>query len=73
MSKPETQPTEKPSWLTSFIWENCRCPTARRDGIVAWLKNEIEYLEGIERTRFGDGSLSAYKATLREMETINAE
>lgn len=48
-----------------FLREHKRRPTVARDGIVAWLTDEIVYLESIERTEFGDGSLSAYKSTLR--------
>jgi hypothetical protein len=48
-----------------FLREHKRRPTVARDGIVAWLKDEIAYLESIARTEFGDGSLSAYKSTLR--------
>jgi hypothetical protein len=47
-----------------FLAEHKRRPTVKRDGIVAWLTDEIAYLESIERTEFGDGSLSAYKSTL---------
>jgi hypothetical protein len=47
-------------------------PTASRDGIAAWLRDQIEYLESIKRTEYGDGSLSAYKAVLRELESVNA-
>lgn len=56
--------------MTSFLAEHKRRPTAKRDGIAAWLRDEIEYLEsiGIDRTEFGDGALSAYKNTLRELE-----
>ena len=55
-------------WMTTFLRENKRRPTAKRDGIAAWLREEIEYLESIDRTECGNGSLSAYKATLRELE-----
>lgn len=48
-----------------FLAEHKRRPTVARDGIVAWLNDEISYLESIARTEFGDGSLSAYKATLK--------
>jgi hypothetical protein len=48
-----------------FLREHGRRPIVARDGIVAWLTDEISYLESIELTEFGDGSLSAYKSTLR--------
>jgi hypothetical protein len=53
---------------TSFLMQHKRRPTARQDGIAAWLKDEIEYLEGVARTEHGEGALAAYKATLRELE-----
>ena len=49
-----------------------RRPTASRDGIAAWLRDQIEYLESIKRTEYGDGSLAAYNATIRELEPVNA-
>ena len=57
--------------MTAFLAEHKRRPTARQDGISAWLRDQIEYLEDIERTPFGDGSLSAYKSTLEELECAN--
>lgn len=60
-------PVDQP-WQTNFVREHKRSPTARRDGVAVWLRNEIEYLESITRTDFGDGSLSSYKAVLREIE-----
>ena len=51
-----------------FLSEHKRRPTAKRDGIGAWLKDEIAYLESIQRTERGEGALSAYKATLKELE-----
>lgn len=45
-----------------------RRPTVQRDGIEAWLLAEIQYLERIKRTDFGDGSLAAYKRTLKELQ-----
>lgn len=53
---------------TPFLAEHHRRPTAKRDGIAAWLKEQIAYLESIGRTEFGEGSLSAYKTTLQELE-----
>jgi hypothetical protein len=55
-------------WLTSFVREHKRSPTVKRDGVAAWLRNEIEYLESITRTQFGDGSLSSYRTVLKEIE-----
>lgn len=55
-------------WLTPFQAEHKRRPSAKRDGIAAWLRDEIAYLEAIKRTDFGDGSLSAYRAALDEVE-----
>lgn len=57
---------------TAFLAEHKRRPTAKRDGIAAWLKDEIEYLEQIERTPYGDGALRGYKATLLELASIDA-
>ena len=51
-----------------FLAEHKRRPTAKRDGIAAWLRDEIAYLESINRTYYGDGSLAAYKATLKELD-----
>lgn len=56
---------------TPFAREHGRSPTAKRDGIAAWLKEQIDYLESIARTNFGDGALSAYRETLRELEGDN--
>jgi hypothetical protein len=53
---------------TPFLREHHRLPTVKQDGIVAWLKEQVAYLESIDRTEFGDGCLSAYKSTLREVE-----
>lgn len=63
----ENKTTDAP-WATSFLREHKRSPSAVRDGIAAWLKDQIEYLESIGRTEFGDGALSAYKETLREFQ-----
>lgn len=57
--------------MTTFLARHCRRPTARLDGIAAWLRDEIEYLEAISRTPHGDGALAAYRGTLRELETID--
>lgn len=57
-----TQPVEP------FLAEHKRRPTAKKDGIAAWLRDEIAYLESIELTEHGNGALAAYKATLRELE-----
>ena len=57
---------------TSFLAKHKRLPTAKQDGIAAWLRDEIEYLEGNGRTPYGDGCLAAYKETLKELETVNA-
>ncbi len=51
-----------------FLAEHKRRPTAKRDGIAAWLRDEIAYLESIDRTEYGNGALSAYKSTLKELE-----
>lgn len=59
--------TDEP-WATSFVRKHKRSPTVKRDGITAWLRNEIEYLESISRTEYGDGSLSSYKTVLKEIE-----
>ncbi len=53
---------------TPFLAEHKRLPTAKRDGIAVWLREQIAYLESIGRTEFGDGCLSAYKSTLQEIE-----
>jgi hypothetical protein len=58
---------------TAFLAQHKRRPTAMLDGIAAWLRDEIEYLEAIRRTEHGDGALSAYKATLKEVETVDAQ
>lgn len=50
-----------------FLAEHKRRPTAKRDGIGAWLRDEIAYLESIDRTEHGNGALAAYKATLKEL------
>ena len=50
-----------------FLREHKRRPDVKRDGIVAWLEDEIAWLESITRTDNGDGALSAYKTTLREI------
>ena len=63
-----TEMTAEQPWLTSFVREHKRAPTAKRDGIAAWLRNEIEYLESIARTEFGNGSLASYKSALKEVE-----
>jgi hypothetical protein len=53
---------------TSFLREHKRNPSVQRDGIAVWLRDQIEWLESIDLTRFGDGSLAAYKSVLREVE-----
>jgi hypothetical protein len=59
--------------LTPFLAEHKRRPTAKQDGIAAWLKDQVAYLETIQRTRYGDGAWEAYKATLRELESANEQ
>ena len=56
---------------TTFVAQHKRSPTARRDGIAAWLRDQIEWLESIDLTEFGNGSLAAYKATLKELERVD--
>ena len=56
---------------TTFVAQQKRSPTARRDGIAAWLRDQIEWLESIGRTEFGNGSLAAYKAALKELERVD--
>lgn len=53
-----------------FLAANCRRPTAARDGIGAWLRDEIAWLESIARTEHGDGALAAYRAALHELERL---
>lgn len=65
---PDSTTTDHP-WTTSFRREHKRSPSVKRDGIEAWLKDEIEYLEDISLTEFGRGALSAYKSAL---EAINS-
>ena len=55
-------------WSTSFREQHKRAPTAKRDGIAAWLRDEIEYLEAIDLTQYGHGALAAYRAALEELE-----
>jgi hypothetical protein len=55
---------------TSFLAQHHRRPTAKQDGMAAWLREQIEYLETIELTPYGAGSLSAYKSVLEEFLTI---
>lgn len=70
MSDVPTPPTSyRPA--EPFLAEHKRRPTAKRDGIAAWLRDEIAYLESIRRTEFGDGALAAYKSTLRELENVD--
>jgi hypothetical protein len=59
--------------LTPFLAEHKRRPSAKRDGIAAWLKDHIAWLESIEITPYGDGALAAYKATLLELESANEQ
>ena len=67
-----TMPKAGVAGQTAFLAEHKRRPTARRDGMAAWLRDEIEYLEQIALTEYGEGSLSAYRAALKELETIDA-
>jgi hypothetical protein len=53
---------------TSFLREHKRNPSVQRDGLAVWLRDQIEYLESVELTSYGDGSLAAYKTVLREVE-----
>lgn len=53
---------------TPFLAEHHRMSTVKQDGIDVWLKEQISYLESIGRTEFGDGCLSAYKTTLKEVQ-----
>jgi hypothetical protein len=50
-----------------FLREHKRRPTAKRDGIVVWLTDEIAYLESIGRTEYGNGRLDAFKGVLEEV------
>lgn len=63
-------PTTDTPWLTPFQAKHKCRPSAKRDGIATWLRDEIAYLEAIKRTDFGDGSLSAYRAALEEVERV---
>lgn len=60
------------TWTTSFMRQHKRSPSVRLDGIEAWLSDQIEYLESIKRTPFGDGALSAFRNTQREIEYAKA-
>lgn len=62
--------TQTTTWQPAepFPAEHKRRPTAKRDGIGAWLRDEIAYLESIDRTEHGNGALAAYNATLKELE-----
>lgn len=40
----------------------------KRDDLETWLREQIEYLISISRTPFGDGTLAAYGAVLREIQ-----
>jgi len=59
-------------WMTSFLRENKRSPSIKHDGIAVWLRDQIEYLEAIGRTSFGEGTLSAYRSTLGGLEREEA-
>ncbi len=54
-------------WSTTFRSQHNRSPSAQQDGIAAWLRDEIEYLDKIVLTSFGEGALSAYRAVLKEV------
>jgi hypothetical protein len=53
---------------TSFLREHKRNPSVQRDGIAVWLRDQIEFLESIKLTEFGEGSLATFRAVLREVE-----
>ena len=69
-SLPDRSQTTHRFLAMPFLAKHKRRPRARRDGIAAWLRDEIGWLESIDRTEHGDGAMAAYKATLRELETI---
>lgn len=58
---------------TTFLTKHFRRPTIQKDGLETWLTDQIEYLEGIRRTKFGDGSLASYKHVLREWKLANEQ
>ncbi len=43
---------------TPFLNEHKRMPTAKQDGIEVWLKEQIAYLESIDRTTAFGGRMS---------------
>lgn len=59
----------KTPWMTPFLVQHKRRPTAKQDGIETWIQDEIDCLESIARSEHGDGALVAYKAVLREMKS----
>ncbi len=58
-------PTSDQPWTTTFRREHKRSPGVKLDGIEAWLRDEIEYLESVvSLTEYGRGVLGAHKSTL---------
>lgn len=49
-----------------FLREHKRAPMVSRDGLQAWLTDQIAYLESIDRTEHGDGAFAALKSVARE-------
>jgi len=54
--------------MTPFLAEHKRRPTAKQDGIKAWLQDQVDFLQTIRLTDFGNGALSAYRSTLEELD-----